>query len=374
MKPLHALLLTLALGCGPLTEPPAKTWTVREFVANATQDKNFGGLSSRRLAVKAGDPIFWRSRPFEADDVLQGPGAAVPLWPAFAEGKTASILITEIWQNHPTPWVQPVYQFRTDGAPRTDLRGLFAVGVDSAFYTPYWRAKLANVPAHTAPTTYTSVPALLDANVPLQDSVMVVCPIVPTAVGIARPAGDLVAVRPLSQELVPPVALGEAWVDGTVVNYLAVAGGNRQTVTDRLPNETPMYFFVKTPGAQQKPFSLPPVLPDEPTRHSLHRRFDIALPAGAGAFVMAHQPELKALLEGEGVRVPNVDPQISDVIGRPYLLRVATNPSCFENLQDFPHSCRWLDSQDAVESAVGQDVRFRTEVLLTVSTLQLGAR
>ncbi len=364
----RAIVLVL-LACGPSTAPPAKTWTAFELVANAKQDKDFGAISSRKLAVKTGDPIPWRSRPFEFDDSRQGEGSGLPLWPAFADGQTASMLITEIWRDHPTPWVQPVYQF----AGRSDLRGLFPVGVKSTFYTPYWRAMLATVPAETTNDTFTSVPALLDANVPLQKSVMVVCPIVPSDTFIAVPPGALNAVRPMSGETVAQLTHSQAWVDGALVDYLGI-GFDRQTVTENeLPVETPIYFFVKVAGAGKQGYSLPPVLPTDPTRHSLHRRYEVAIPANAGAFVTADRPELARLLRDEGVLVPDADPTILDAVARPYLLRVATNPECFANGANFPASCRWLDSQTALEAAINQDVRARTEVLMTVSTRQVGS-
>ena len=278
---LIAAALLIIIGCGPAASDSAKTWTTREMVANARQDKNFGGLSTRMLAVSAGDPIPWRSRPFEADDVVQGEGRGLPLWPAFAEGQTATALITEIWLNHPTPWVQPVYQFLTDGQGRSDLRGIFPVGVDSTFYTPYWRAELATVPRETTPETFKSATSLLDARVPLQKYVMVVCPIVPRDVFIAVPSGAKKAARPLSGEPVDLLDHAEAWVDDKVVTYFGV-GFDRQTVTEQeLPIETPIYFFVKTPGSGKPSFTLPPVLPNQPARHSLHRRYEVTLPAGA---------------------------------------------------------------------------------------------
>ena len=371
---LKALWCAVALmGCGPSTTPPAKVWTTREFVANAKNDKDFGQISTRLLAVAEGDPIPWRSKPFAVDDAIQAKGPALPLWPAFAEGRTATVLITEIWRDHPTPWVQPVYQFVTeDGKPATDFRGVFAVGVDSTFYTPYWRAELATVPSSATGDTFTSVTSILDARLAVRASVMVVCPIVPREVFVATADSDLSPVRPLSGEPVDAPGRAEAWVDGKVVTYLGV-GFDRQTVTDdERPVETPIYFFTKSPGAGGKGFTLPPILPDAPARHSLHRRYDIGLPANAGVFVSANREALRARLKSEGATVPEVDAAIPEAVAKRYLLRVASDTSCFSSAALFPSGCTWLDSQTAVETIIGQDVRFRTEVLMTVSTLQLG--
>ncbi len=362
-------------GCGPSTFEASKVWSAREFAANGRNNKNFGLLSSKKLGVLSGDPIPWRSKPFESQDTLQAPGVrGLPLWPAFAEGQTASVIITEIWYHHPTPWVQPVYQFRTGDQPRTDLKGVFAVNVNSTFYTPYWRAELATVPADTGPTTFTSVPAILNANLEVHPSVMVICPIVPADVNVAMAEGETTPRRPITGEPAPfPSQHAQAWVDGVVVDYLPL-GYDRQTVNERgLPDESPMYFFVKTAGAEQLPFSLPPVLPDAPTRHSLMRRYDVALDSTHGVFVPANRPELRALLSGEGAPVPDVDPAITDDAAKPYILRVATKPSCFLSAATFPNGCGWLDSQAALEAAIGQDVRVPTEALLTVTTLQVGA-
>lgn len=366
----HAWWVLLLVACGPSTLPQAKTWTTREFLAQAKADKSFGGLSTRKLGVNSGDVIPWRSVPFEKEDSVQGPGRGLPVWPAFAEGQTASLLITEIWQDHPTPWVQPVYQFRTDGKPRADLRGIFAVGLDSTFYTPFWRAEWAVVGAETGAETFTSVVSVLDSKVPVSQGAMVVCPIVATDVFLASTDGATV-VRPLTGEAVPYLVHAEAWVDGTVVTYLGL-GIDRQTVTETaLPIETPIYFFVRSDG---QGYSLPPVLPDAPARHSLHRRYNVTLPPSFGVFVPNARAELRQFLEAEGAPVPSADPLIAEATARPYLLRVASNPSCFAKAAEFPSTCHWLDSQSALEATVGQDVRDRTEVLIAASTLQVGGR
>lgn len=302
----RAWLVLLFIGCAPSTEPPARFWSSFEFAANASQDKDFGGISSRKLAVTSGERIPWRAQPFEPEDSRQGDGVGLPLWPAFAEGQTASMVITEIWRDHPTPWVQPVYQF----AGRSDLKGIFPVGVKSTFYTPYWRAYFATVPESTSDETFKSAVSLLDSKAPLQKSVMVVCPIVPRDMVLAVPSGAPGPVRPLSGEAVTQLQQSEAWVDDALVWYLGI-GFDRQTVTENeLPVETPLYFFVPVPGAGKEGFSLPPILPNEPMRHSLHRRYEVAIPATAGAFVSADRPELAGLLRNEGVRVPNADAAI----------------------------------------------------------------
>lgn len=364
----HVWWVLVLLACGPSTSPEAETWTSREFLSQAKTDKSFGGLPTRRLGVNSGDVIPWREVPFETQDSVQvSSERGLPVWPAFAEGHTASMLITEIWQDHPTPWVQPVYQFRSTGAARSD-RGIFAVGVDSTFYTPYWRAEWVMVTDELATDALTSVTDVLNSKLPVSKGAMVVCPIVPSDVFLASTDGKTV-VRPLTGEPVTALKHAEAWVDGTAVTYLGI-GIDRQTVTDKeLPIETPIYFFVRSDG---QTYSLPPVLPDEPTRHSLHRRYNVTLPGTFGVFVPSARPELRQFLEAEGAPVPPADPLIAEATARPYLLRVASNPSCFAKAADFPASCHWLDSQSALEATVGQDVRFRTEVLITASTLQVG--
>jgi hypothetical protein len=366
MKRLCVLAWLIATSCGPLTIAESETWTTRSFTKFARADQDFGGLSSRTLAVAQGDLIPWRSRPFDTEDFRQGSGFGLALYPAFAQGKTASMLITEVWENHPTPWVQPVYQFVKGGSP---IRGIFAVGVESTFYTPFWRAERASVPDETGPAVYTSAASVLDAKLSVTQGSMVVCPIIPSDLNVAAAPDETVALRPLSGEPVNVVAHSQAWVDGATVDYFGV-GLDRITVTETgLPVETPIYFFVSATGAT---LSLPAILVDDATRHSLHRRYDIVLPASFGVFVSANRPELKSYIQGEGVHVPEADPAIADAVAKPYLLRVATNPECFKADGGFPSGCHWLDSQTAVEAAIGQDIRRRTETLMTVSTLQGG--
>ncbi len=365
-------VVTMGSACGPLPPEakPSKLWSAKDFVANARRDKAFGFIASRMLGVETGDVIPWRSPPFELTEARQGIGRGLPLWPAFADGKTASMLITEIWQNHPAPWVQPVYQFLKEG-PAVD--GVFAVDDTSTFYTPYWRAELATVPAETAPKTFTSVAAILNSKVPVTKSVMVMCPIVPADVAVAAASGETLARRPMTGEPVTQLSHAKAWVNGVSVEYLGI-GFHRQTVTgssSEVPVETPLYFFVKAPGSA---FSLPPILPTSPMQHSFHRRYEVPLAAPMGVFVPASRPELKALLQSEGAPVPDAHPAISDAVGKPYLLRVAANASeCFANAATFPAACIWLDSQTALEANLQQDVRVRTEVTMAVSTLQVGS-
>lgn len=328
-------LALAACNSGPAA-PVAKLWTAREFVAAQGKPLDFGGWRPDELLVPEGGALR-----FLPGTQQGGPG--LTLFPAVVEQGVAAFAITDLWANHPQPWVQPVWgPVDENGAKVTGVWNVFPVDVDSTFYSPFWRMELLFTPGLT-PETYQSGRDVLDAKVARRSGPIVLCPIVPAEVRFADDGSgpkDPLTLRALAL----PAKLSNAWVDGRQVTYYDF-GPDRAPADEQTLQEARAYFFVSAPG--ERPLPLAAVLPAEPKRHSLVRRVDVVIPAGAAPFVPSNRPELKALLEARGMTVPVV-PAGLDGFSQ-LALRVAGRPACFEEAS-FPSDCDWLDSVARIEA------------------------
>ncbi|MFP2934160.1 hypothetical protein ACLESO_55380 [Pyxidicoccus sp. 3LG] len=80
--------------------------------------------------------------------------------------------------------------------------------------------------------------------------------------------------------------------------------------------------------------------------------------------------QLKASLRERGVTVVDAHPTLEHLAeAKDYVLRVALNPECFKDLIGFPRTCRWLDSQSAVEAAVEPSAVLPQDLLFTSPVL-----
>lgn len=342
--------LLAACNSGP-AEPLAKAWTTRDF---SKPTGNFGGFFPSELLALEGDPL--RFQPGN-----QTGGNGLILFPAVADRKVAAFFITDIWQAHPEPWVQPVWApLDENGEKVQGVSNVFPVDVDSTFYSPFWRAELLLTPGLT-PTTFRSGRDVLNAKVERRSGAIILCPIVPLGTRIA--GDDSGSKEPLTLRPVKvPTKTAPAWVDRREVAYLPV-GGDRVQADGQNLREALAYFFVSAAG--QRPLPLATVLSAEPTRNSLVRRVDVVIPPKGAPFVPSNRPELKALLEARDVAVPMVNPAL-DAFPE-YALRVATNASCFED-PAFPAACTWLDTP-AVLDALPVDRRIVQDVQLAIGVV-----
>lgn len=338
--------------CNPGPAAPlAKAWTARDF-SKPTGD--FGGFLPSELMSLEGAPLRFQPG-------IQEGGNGLILLPAVADRAVASFIITDIWQNHPEPWVQPVWvPLDENGAAVEGVSNVFPVDVDSTFYSPFWRAELLFTPGLT-PTTFRSGREVLNANVERRSGAIILCPIMPEGTGIAGDASG--AKEPITLKPVKvPQTTTRAWVDGRAVAYFGVGIDRVQADGQNLREEL-AYFFVSAAG--QRPLPLAAVLPSEPTRNSLVRRVDIVIPKGAAPFVPSNRPELKALLEAREVSVPVVNVAL-DAFPE-FALRVATNPACFED-PAFPTACDWLDTPARLDS-LPVDQRIVQDVQLAIGAV-----
>lgn len=338
-----ALLLA---ACAPGTDvPDAKFWTVSHFIKARDKNPDFGGYFPKDLVVPQGEPLVFLSG-------TQNEGQGLTLFPAVAEGKAASFVITEIWANWPDPWVQPVYLPRDEaGRPMQDARTVFPVDVVSTFYSPFWRAEELLTP-DLDEDTYRSARDVLNAPPGTQrrSGAIVFCPIVPPETRFANDGTGtkdpmtrtLATLKPTPPVVHPgwlPPATSDAWVDGKPVSYFDF-GADHAPSDGQVVFDAPAYFFVKAQGGAPLPVAA--VLPDEPVRHAFVTRHDVTLPPGALPFIPPNRPELRALLASKGLEVPALSDPSLDAFPQ-YTLRVAVDPACFADAR-FPASCDWLDS------------------------------
>jgi hypothetical protein len=333
------------------------------------------------------------------DNILAGEAGAYTLriTPAFSEGEPAAYVTTDLWVNFPEVWVQPWYVLITawnEKAPRMNqLRDptlpnmpttppIIDVGPKSAFYSPYWQIYFAVVPPDTAPDKYVSSRELISDNIPLYPGNPWFYTVKPTSIGLMMPRPQ----HPILGVDVGTLSLGAAaLIEGDTVGYVNVGGNNFRFDDKLVVEEVPLFILTRrnTSGVAER---LPPVRPGVPTpdvigssplfsrrpaevlmgspRFGAFTRFYLAiLPVTAAAFVPDAYPATVARLAA--LPTP-IDPKI-------YEGRVALNGrkvaeadrDCFAE-ETFPASCRWMDSQQKIEDALGRSGIERTDV--TAST------
>jgi hypothetical protein len=400
MSRLHVVVVALALaGCPEAPGEARATWTVRDFVARAGDPGAYlggvapalapdGGLASS-LAVLAGAPIPFRGPPYGSGPApVQAKGSGLPVQPAYAEGRPAGFVVTEVWDDQPLPWIQPVYQVFRAGEVKA-LRTVFSVDVAGSFYSPFWRAEVITAAAGTDPASVpNSASGLLDPPWPAPvESALVYCSIVPADNAVAASAGDPVdvdgaplLVHPFTLEsLGRAPARATAWVDNHKVWYLGLGLNVTPSDGQRLW-ATPMYFFAHAgPGGETAPLPLPPVLPDGPRTHALVQRVDVVLGAGADPQPTPFVPldrlaAFRKAFDDQGFSFvslkTDVDPGIDPALARKYLLRVALNPGCFGVGGGFPDACQWLDSAAHVAQRLPASALKPQPVYLAVKAAQ----
>lgn len=338
----------------------------------------FGGYPVSRLVVKAGAEVPWHGAEYDGVATVAQADAVV-VHPAFAAGDVAAFAITEVWENHPDPWVEPVYQFVEEfdadnpfGRRKTSggkpVPGLFGVGTDSTFYSPFWRLQFAV--AGSDPGPFTNVHDI--TQYAMHRGPVVICPIVPDGVRLSA------ARRPLSGDVFPDVAVGPAYVNGALVSYLDF-GPNRQVANayedgaDGTVTAADLYVWVSLAADGTRTLlELPPVLPAEAHEHAYVRRVDVVL-GDRPVFVPAALTALRAKLVAAGVTVPPADPAISAAVAARYALRVAAEDTCFSAAANFPQGCEWLDDEARVVKLTPANRIIETLVTYTATPVLLGA-
>ncbi len=341
------VVVLLAGACAPPAGPLAKVWTPREFFGKRAETKPiFGGWAPAELLVveNAGIPYSTRT---------QGPGEGLPVFPGVSESRAIGFVITDIWQDHPQPWIQPVWMSSsraTPGTRRAGVENVFPMGLDSTFYSPWWRAQFVPIDDGEVLTNSKQV---IDRGAPVAGG-LVMCPFTSRdSIDVVAEAG---AVRhPLTGKLLRGADKATGFVDGERHPYLDFGPGRAQWHDQELEAAD---LFVFTQGGAGLPVAT--VWPADPARNGFLTRVEVPVPAGAAFFVPSNRSDLRMNL---GTLAPAVDPSL-DAFPE-YGLRLARDPACF-SMPTFPASCDWLDTQAKVKVLPGQK---RTTVQLSAAVL-----
>lgn len=346
MRPFVVVVL-LASACAPPSGPLAKVWTPREFLAKRAETKPlFGGWAPSELLVVEGQPIPYSTR-------TQGPGEGLPVFPGVSESRAIGFVITDIWQDHPQPWIQPVWMSSSRETPATRRPGVanvFPVGLDSTFYSPWWRTEFVPIDEGEELTNSKQV---IDRGAGV-DGPLVMCPFTSRdSIDVAAEAGGVR--HPLTLKLLNGGVKAKGYVDGVLHQYLDFGPGRAQWHDQEL-DAFDLFVFTKAGAA----LPVATVWPADPARHGFLTRVEVPVPGGAAFFVPSNRADLKKGLEG---LAPDVDAAL-DAFPE-YALRLARNPTCF-TMPTFPASCDWLDTQAKVKVLPGQK---RTTVQLSAAVL-----
>lgn len=389
----RALALLLCAACAPGEKPPpAKLWTVEDIQRLAREGKSFAGMPASNVIALRGQPLPLLSPPFaDAVQTQRSDRDGLNVFPAFSEGLPAAYTTTEFWQGFESVWLQPLYfaiQGFENGAVKghPGVRAIFSVGTRTRFYSPYWQIHYVVVPDGDTARSLRSTKAVLDSGYPVIPGPGTFCALAPPDVQLAQAEGDNVSVRPLFGDRVS-ARYFPAWLEGEEVYYVDF-GRNRFTWDEagRI-DESALFDFVgraddgsfyslglpRVGGTGPLHSNTPPrVTNGRPQFGALWRIHQALLPAGAGVFIPSSRAALRSAVMASS-RIDSIAPPVAPenearVDPRDYTLRVASNPSCFLDttpMTGFPASCRWLDSQAAVEAGIGPNLIQRTDVLVS---------
>src|SRR5581483_8340131 len=156
------LVALVLLSCSPTGPGPGRAWpTFTLFKAPKAPFLGPGYSNSWLISTDGGIP--WRTAEYESPPAVSDGTWSLAVQPAFQGGLTAAYVVTEIWDSHPDLWVQPVYHLFRNGSLD---RGVFGVGVDSTFYSPYWRVYDADESATS--DDITQVAQIVNDDLPLK--------------------------------------------------------------------------------------------------------------------------------------------------------------------------------------------------------------
>ena len=390
--------LVLSLACDSGDKPaPARLWTTEDLQAAARLSKPVGttGLLASDFVTLRGQTLPLLSPPYADAPAVQAAGFdGLNVVPAFSEGHTASYATTEVWQGFPAVWLQPLYAFVTGvdgGAPNfTGAPAVFSIGTRSRFYSPYWQVIYVTVPKGDK-TVYTSARQVLDSGLPLTEGAGTLCVLAPGDIQLAQAAGAATPVSPLFNDPVTVNTSRPGYVDGEAVNYLDFGRFrfNWHSPDNTIDEAALLDLSVRAPDGSLASLGLPkvggtgPLFSNTPARvingkpmfGSLWHLYRVLLQPGSGVFIPSTRPALRAAVSAAATKaglpptntfVAPIAPQNEQIAGADkLLLRVAVNASCFLDTVNFPASCRWLDSQAAVEREIPGPYFVDTELYQT---------
>ena len=365
----------LALACSSPPRPAGELRTMSDLVAAARASDP---EASAAVALR-GQTLRWLSQPFgTSQQVQEGDREGLVVQPAFADARPAAFVTTEIWDGFPRVWAQPLYVPVSGFDPLNgpvrvpDTNWIFAFDTGSRFYSPYWQTWYVTVPPSFPVGTLKSAEAVIASGLTLTQGPLRYAAIGPREIEVAHPQGQD-PIHPFTGDVLLPRLPAQAWADGQLVWFIDF-GADRFRVNDAnfVVQEVALFRFALL-GADgtPRPMDVPPVVGTGPFRTPRaadapngfprfgalrHEYYASITPLAGqpkpGVFASASRPALREqLIAGLGAElVPTPSFAAENIPEREqYTLRVALDGSCF-TLTDFPNSCIWLDTQQAIEN------------------------
>jgi len=371
---LRVTVAALAISaCGSPDRPAGELRTMSQLVAAArANDPDAQGAVALR-----GEKLRWLSEPFgTSEKVQESDRDGLVVQPAFADARPAAFVTTEIWDGFPRVWAQPLY-IPVSGfdpvngpVPIPNTNPIFSFDTDSRFYSPYWQTWYVTVPASFAVDELRSAEAVIGSGLTLTQGPLRYAAIGPRDVEVAHPQGED-PVQPFTGDVLQRRLPAQAWAEGQLVWFIDF-GNDRFRVNDNFVVQEVALFRFTLLGADgtPQPIDVPPVVGTGPFRApraadapngfprfgALRHEYYVNLTPDPGqpkpgVFVSASQPALREqLIAGiSAALVPLPSFAAENIPEREqYTLRVALDGSCFTQT-DFPNSCIWLDTQQAIE-------------------------
>jgi hypothetical protein len=382
-----AALALLVAACNSTPDSArARIWSPTDLAEAARGGELVAGLDAGSLVAPGGATIPWLSPPHTSTVSVQPVGTeGLVVVPAWLDGQAAAYVAAEVWQGVSEAWLQPWYvlfQVPASGPPATRIQGaapVIDVVPPGFFYSPFWQLIDVVIPPGASPDAYRDARTLVDPSLARIEANPLLASVSSGSIGLATPAG-VAPVRPLSGDPVASPTTIRVWVRGEEQSTLGFGSGGFTWGADARIVEVPLYRFIRVDG---RALLLPDVLgtgPEgqpgplvlgasgAPRAGAFSRLILVVPPASAGVFLPPDAPLRSAAVLTGALQMPVPAPEI---LARPdaaqYVGRLALNPSCFSDVAGFPGSCRWLDRQAAVESALldrrPQAVRFTSPLV-----------
>jgi hypothetical protein len=367
------ICFALVVGAACAVPPPPDPWTL--WTIDALEARGDPAV----IEPGAGLRLLQSPYPLvgSKSGVQQSGRRGLTVFPAFSEGQPAAYMTTEIWRNFDEVYVQPLYVDTTRKNP-----AIFGVDSSTRFYGPYWQVFTYALPAGQS---FRSAKDVLDSRVALAPNTGKFCAITRDATLLAAiQDGDSGPVRPLTGEPVGAPKNGHALADGNDVSFIDLGNAQRFTFNAMLEVEqTPLFAFA-LPDASGNPVEvdLPKVggtgplhsprcdgkgncsgmTGNVPEFGSLWRIYDVLLPTGptgADVYVPKANAALQSSVRAMGFAATETATPLPDA----YILRVALNGKAC--LSTAPATCKWLDSQNALEAMIADWRITKTGTMVT---------
>jgi hypothetical protein len=363
---LPAALLVLSACPATKEDPPrAWLWTVQSFKDKLGRDagdgaRELGGFRPEEFYGQGNDNP-WTTGMLPPVGANRNDGASPRLnaLAGVAGGRNVAFAVTEVWQDAPAPWVEPVYMLQQEfeGQPPERVgavESVFGVRWESGFYSPFWLQRFPRLyPGKTPPDedgvkSVRDVLALKDTDGGLTDGALVICPFVP-------PQTRLEETRPFTGERLKIYPIGTGYADDMEIAYFDFGPDTFRATPRGVISRGFLYVFTVGDTAL-----LPHVLPTDPQLTLLQR-----VEVDSKGFGVALPPQYDALITE--LRDRRMVVYVMDG-GEPlaYAGHVVKNPDCFDG--GFPSSCAFLDSEAAIR-ALPSEKLTETTVLVAAPRL-----